>query len=153
MYATRRDMLIKAGRVALFGLLSANGLLKSIWAYADWNKSAFSTKDVPSTIKALGGDVAVESADIQITAAEIAENGQVVPVTIVSNIPETESISILIEHNPNTLAATFEISPGTEPRIRTRIKMAQTSNVYGLVKSGGRFYMAAKEIKVTLGGC
>jgi sulfur-oxidizing protein SoxY len=31
--------------------------------------------------------------------------------------------------------------------------MGQTSNVYALVKSGGKYYTAVKEIKVTLGGC
>jgi sulfur-oxidizing protein SoxY len=31
--------------------------------------------------------------------------------------------------------------------------MGQTSNVYALVKSDGKFFMATKEIKVTLGGC
>ena len=35
----------------------------------------------------------------------------------------------------------------------TRIKMGQTSNVYAVVKADGKFYVATKEIKVTLGGC
>jgi sulfur-oxidizing protein SoxY len=51
------------------------------------------------------------------------------------------------------LAAVFEIPPGTEPTITTRVKMAQTSNVYALVRAEGKFYFSAREIKVTLGGC
>jgi sulfur-oxidizing protein SoxY len=39
------------------------------------------------------------------------------------------------------------------PDVSTRIKMGQTSNVVALVKSDGKYFMAAKEIKVTLGGC
>ena len=39
------------------------------------------------------------------------------------------------------------------PAISTRVKMAQTSNVYALVKADGKYYVASKEIKVTLGGC
>jgi len=31
--------------------------------------------------------------------------------------------------------------------------MGQTSNVLALVKADGKFYVASKEIKVTLGGC
>ena len=31
--------------------------------------------------------------------------------------------------------------------------MGQTSDVYALVKANGKFFMAKKEIKVTLGGC
>jgi len=33
------------------------------------------------------------------------------------------------------------------------VKMAETCNVYVLVKAGGQFYYTTKEIKVTLGGC
>jgi len=84
---------------------------------------------------------------------EIAENGAVVPVGVTSRIPKTESIAILIEKNPNMLAAVFDIPTGTEPVISTRVKMAQTSNIYALVKAEGRYYVAAKEVKVTLGGC
>jgi sulfur-oxidizing protein SoxY len=76
-----------------------------------------------------------------------------VPVGITSNIPKTESIAILVEKNPNTLAAVFDIPPGTEPSLSTRVKMGQTSNVYALVKADGKYYTAFKEIKVTLGGC
>ena len=35
----------------------------------------------------------------------------------------------------------------------TRVKMGQSSDVYALVKADGRFYVAKKEIKITLGGC
>ena len=76
-----------------------------------------------------------------------------VPVGVASKLPKTEAIAILVEKNPNMLAAVFDIPAGTEPSINTRIKMAQTSNVYALVKADGRFYVTAKEIKVTLGGC
>ena len=37
--------------------------------------------------------------------------------------------------------------------VSTRIKMGQTSNVFALVKADGKYYVASKEIKVTLGGC
>ena len=76
-----------------------------------------------------------------------------VPIGITSNIPKTESIAILIEKNPNMLSAVFDIPAGTDPALSTRVKMAQTSNVYALVKADGKYYVASKEIKVTLGGC
>ena len=72
---------------------------------------------------------------------------------VASNIPKTDSIAILIEKNPNMLAATFDIPAGTEPTISTRVKMGQTSNIYALVKADGKYYFASKEVKVTLGGC
>jgi sulfur-oxidizing protein SoxY len=51
------------------------------------------------------------------------------------------------------LTAIFDIPVGTEPSLSTRVKMGQSSNVYALVKADGKFYVASKEIKVTLGGC
>jgi sulfur-oxidizing protein SoxY len=62
-------------------------------------------------------------------------------------------MAILVEKNPSALAAQFFIPPGTDPFVTTRIKMGQTSNVYGLVKTDGKWLMTVKEVKVTLGGC
>ena len=139
---------------AMIGAL-AMGLLKSAGAWAQsWNKAAFETKSLNDTVKALGGaSAATESKDIVITSPDIAENGAVVPFTITSKIPKTESIALLVEKNPNTLAATFNIPEGTEPGVQTRVKMGQTSNVMALVKADGKFYYTSKEVKVTLGGC
>ena len=101
-----------------------------------------------------GGGAPAQSKDIVFfQTPDIAENGAVVPIGIASAIPKTESIAILIEKNPNMLAATFDIPAGTEPTITTRVKMGQSSNVYALVKADGKYYVASKEIKVTLGGC
>jgi len=111
------------------------------------------SRELAGLLKALGGTIAADSKDITITAPDIAENGAVVPVAVASAIPKTESIAILIEKNPNTLAASFDIPPGTDPAISTRVKMGQSSNVYALVKADGKYYVASKEIKVTLGGC
>jgi len=33
------------------------------------------------------------------------------------------------------------------------VKLAQSSNIYALVKADGKSYVATEEIKVTLGGC
>jgi sulfur-oxidizing protein SoxY len=96
---------------------------------------------------------AATSKDVAITAPDIAENGAVVPVAVASTLPNVQQIAILIDKNPNTLSANFAIPAGTEPSISTRVKMAQTSSVHALVKADGKWYMASKEIKVTLGGC
>ena len=77
----------------------------------------------------------------------------VAPVGVSSTLPNVTMVAILIEKNPNALAASFTLPEGTEANVQTRVKMGQTSNVYALVKSDGKFFMATKEIKVTLGGC
>jgi len=136
-------------------LLAAAGWLAPESAAAQaWNKNAFDAKTMDETMKAFGGGAPAQSKDIAfVSTPDIAENGAVVPVGVSSSIPKTESIAILIEKNPNMLAASFDIPAGTDPSISTRVKMGQSSNVYALVKADGKYYVAAKEIKVTLGGC
>ncbi len=155
MDSKRRDLLKTGGGLSLLALVAAAGWLKPEDAQAaEWNKAAFDTKSVDDTVKALGGSAAAQSKDITfVSTPDIAENGAVVPIGITSAIPKTESIAILVEKNPNTLAAVFDLPAGTEPAVTTRIKMGQTSNVYALVKADGKYYVASKEIKVTLGGC
>jgi sulfur-oxidizing protein SoxY len=153
MDRNRREF-IRAGSV--LGLMVAAGLMTAEQAQAQqaaWNKAAFDTKSVDDTVKALGGSASAQSGDITITAPDIAENGAVVPVGVTSKIPNTQAIYILVEKNPNTLAAGFGIPAGTDANIATRIKMGQTSNVYAVVKADNKFYTASKEVKVTLGGC
>ncbi len=74
-------------------------------------------------------------------------------VGVATSLPNVSMVAILLEKNPNALAATFTLPADTEANVQTRIKMGQTSNIYALVKSGDKFFMATKEIKVTLGGC
>ena len=155
MDRTRRHTLKAGGGMTLLALVAAAGWLPPEDAQAQtWNKSAFDTHSMDETMKALGGGAPAQSKDIAfVSTPDIAENGAVVPVAVTSSIPKTESIAILIEKNPNMLSAVFDLPDGTEPAISTRVKMAQTSNVYALVKADGKYYVAAKEIKVTLGGC
>ena len=155
MDTQRRQVLKTGGNVTLLALVAAAGWLKPGSAAAEaWNKAAFDAKTMDETMKALGGGTPAQSKDITFfSTPEIAENGAVVPIGITSAIPKTDAIAILIEKNPNMLTALFEIPAGTEPSLSTRVKMAQTSNVYALVKADGKYYVATKEIKVTLGGC
>jgi sulfur-oxidizing protein SoxY len=155
MNLQRRKALRTGGGVTLLTLVAAAGWLRPEDALAaEWNKAAFETNSMDATVKALGGTAPAQSKDIAfVQTPDIAENGAVVPIGITSNIPKTESIAILVEKNPNMLAAVFDIPPGTEPSLSTRIKMGQSSNVYALVKADGKYYVASKEIKVTLGGC
>ncbi len=149
----RRDTLKAGGGLGVLGLLAAAGMLKPEFAQAAWNKEAFDAKTMDAAFSAMGADKPGESADVQITAPDIAENGAVVPVGVVSNLPKTEQIAIMIEKNPNMLAATFTLPEGTAADVQTRVKMGQTSDIYAIVKADGKFYMAKKEVKVTLGGC
>ena len=156
MNSRRRNFLHTGGGMTLLTMIAATGWLTPREAAAadGWNAAAFDTKSMDDTMKALGGGTPVPSKAITfVQTPDIAENGAVVPVGITSTIPNTQSIAILIEKNPNMLAAVFDIPTGTDPSISTRVKMGQSSNIVALVKADGKYYYAAKEVKVTLGGC
>ena len=148
---TRREVLAHSAAVA--GLLAAAGLLPAR-ALAAWNEAAFSAKSLADTVKALGGSAPAESADVTITGPDIAENGAVVPVGAATSLPGAKKLLLLVEKNPNVLAAVFELTDKVEANVSTRVKMGQSSNVYAVAMMGdGKVLYAQKEIKVTLGGC
>ena len=151
MNQQRRDAL----RIStVVGLAVAVGLLRPLEALADdWNKAAFDAKNLNDAVKALGGVTPVVSRDVLINVPDIADNGAMVQVGVATTLPNVQQIAILIEKNPSALAGNFTIPAGTEAAVSTRVKMVQTSNVHALVKSDGKWLMATKEIKVTIGDC
>lgn len=154
MNPLRRSVLKLVAGIGTISSLAAAGLLKSTQAVAAaWNKAGFEAKATGEVLKSLGASGATESRDIIITAPDIAENGAVVPIEVVSRIPNTQSISIIAEKNPFPLAATVEFANGAEPYAYVRIKMGQTAHVRAVVLAGGKFFTAAREVKITVGGC
>ncbi|MCA3245716.1 MAG: thiosulfate oxidation carrier protein SoxY [Azospirillum sp.] len=146
---TRRRVVQTGGALAAF---AAAGLLPTD-ALAAWNQAAFEGKNIPDTLKALNLDNPTPSGDLQIVASDIAENGAVVPIQIVSRIPNTTRIALMVEKNPNMLAAVFDVPEGMLPDVATRIRMQQTSNIVAVAVAGGKVHTVTREIKVTLGGC
>jgi sulfur-oxidizing protein SoxY len=104
---TRREMLAQSATVA--GLLASAGLLPTA-AQAAWNEGAFAAKTLAEVVKALGGGAPTESKDVTITGPDIAENGAVVPVGASSSLPGVKRLLLLVEKNPNALAATFDVT-------------------------------------------
>jgi len=136
---------------AVFGLMASTGLI-GIAQAQEWNKAAFEGKSLDDVFKILGAGSPEKSSAVTLNAPDIAENGAVVPVGITTTL-KADQLAILVEKNPSALAAQFFIPAGTDPFVTTRIKMGQTSNVYGLVKADGKWLVTVKEVKVTLGGC
>jgi sulfur-oxidizing protein SoxY len=153
MNALRRNVLKGAAGAGAVAVAVAAGLLKPTLAMAAWNKDAFEAKNVGDAMKGLGISGPADTKDITIKAPDIAENGAVVPVEVTSGIAGTTSIGIIAEKNATPLIGNFNLSGGAQGFISTRIKMGQTSLVRAVVKAGGKSYTAAKEVKVTIGGC
>lgn len=150
----RREVLKAGVGLGVFGALVGSGFLQPRTAHAARQmENVFKAKKLDEALQALGAANAAESGDVVLTAPDIAENGAVVPMEIESKLPNTEAIALFIEKNPNPLSAVFHLTPDALPRVKTRVKMGQSSDVVAVVKAGGKYYMTKKEVKVTLGGC
>ena len=147
----RREFLSHAAKVAA---LMAGASLLPLSAGAAWDSTAFDAKSMADVLKALGAGAPVESKDITIIGPDIAENGAVVPVGVSTALPGAKRLMLLVEKNPNVLAAAFDVSDAVDANFSTRVKMGQSSNVYAVaLMRDGKVLFAQKEIKVTLGGC
>lgn len=150
-----RPAAMRDRRRMILGMLAAmvSGMIPLRALAAEWNKIAFDARALPDVLKGIGASSIAESDRIDLKAPEIAENGAIVPVEITSRIPETESIYIIADRNPQPLVAEFDFTGATDPFVSTRIKMGETSKVRVIVKAGGKFYATARDVKVTIGGC
>ena len=153
MNDARRSVLKKIWAAGAVASAVAAGLLSPSRVFAAWNKGAFEAKSTIDAMRALGVANAEDSKAIEIRAPDIAENGAVVPIDITSSIPGTTSISVFIEKNPFPYTGTFDVSQGAVPYVHLRVKIGESSPVRVVVAAGGKHYMAAKEVKVTIGGC
>lgn len=155
MLELRRQLLKGGVSAAFLSPLLASGLLVPTTVLAgEWQKSAFTARNVNDALKAYGSANAAESRDILITAPEIAENGAKVEVEVTSNIPNTRSLAIFADKNPTPLCSVIEFSEQVLPYVREQLKLSETTRIRVVAKTGdGKSHVAFREIKVTLGGC
>lgn len=138
-------VLIAAGGT---GMLSAHRALA-----ADWPKEAFTAKKLEDAVHGLFGSAIMSpSAAISLKAPTQAENSAQVQIQVSAGMSDVESIAVFVEKNPSPLVAHASFS-GADGYFSARMKMAQTSDVVAVVKSGGKLYTARQNIKVTAGGC
>jgi len=144
----RRNFLKIASGVALALLVNPIRALAALW-----NQSAFEAIKINDAKANLGIVQEMPSNDIDFLAPDRAENGAIVQIEIISRIPNTEAISVLVENNPTALIAHFVFSNGALPQLVTRIKMADTSDIKVIVKAGGAYFSATKNVVVLENGC
>jgi sulfur-oxidizing protein SoxY len=152
----RRRVMRAAGSAGLLGALAAIGWLKpsdALAQAADWNATAFDAVSVDDALRVLGASGSVESSAIRINAPDVSETGPAVPVSVSSTIPGTDAIALLIGKNPTALSALFETPGGTEPFVSLNLRIAESGPVLALVRAGGRFYHARRDVTLTVGGC
>lgn len=114
--------------------------------------AAFASKS-DEVIKEFTGGADVGEGVLVLTAPEIAENGNTVPIEIAA--PGAVSVTILADGNPVPNVATFNFGKLNASRsASTRIRLSKTQDVIAVAKmEDGSFQMAKANVKVTIGGC
>ncbi|MEQ8902470.1 MAG: thiosulfate oxidation carrier protein SoxY [Roseovarius sp.] len=136
MTMTRRSVMVMgAGALVAFGLpmrASATG---------------------EDAIAAFTGGADMGSEGLTLTAPEIAENGNTVPIEV--DAPGAEAILVLAMGNPTPGVAEFKFGPlAGSHSASTRIRLAGTQDVVAIAKmKDGSFVKASSNVKVTIGGC
>jgi sulfur-oxidizing protein SoxY len=97
---------------------------------------------------------------LTLTAPEIAENGNTVPISVsvdsaMSGDDMVEAVMIIAEDNPNPGVATFRFTEMSgAAAATTRMRLARTQNVIALARmKDGSVYSDTRQVKVTIGGC
>ena len=136
MKLTRRDTILAAMGTAAVALLPMRAN-----AAAD------------EAIAAFTGGADVGEGGITLTAPEIAENGNTVPIEV--SAPGAVEIKVFAAGNPTPDVATFAFGPLAAAQMAaTRIRLAGTQDVVAVAKmADGSFVQASQEVKVTIGGC
>jgi sulfur-oxidizing protein SoxY len=108
---------------------------------------------VDELTKGFTGGAAAAADGITITAPEIAENGNTVPISV--NAPGAVAIMLLAAGNPEPAVCTYTFGPAAGSQMAaTRIRLAKTQDVIALAKmADGSVKQAVANVKVTIGGC
>ena len=138
MTLTRREALaLGAGTLAAVG-------------FGAFPASAGLTEDA---IAAFTGGAEVTEGGVDLTAPEIAENGNTVPIAV--SAPGASAIVVIATGNPAPGVVRFDFGPMAGSRsASTRIRLAKTQDVMAIaMMEDGTFRSASSTVKVTIGGC
>jgi sulfur-oxidizing protein SoxY len=104
-------------------------------------------------IAAFTGGADMAEGGVTLTAPEIAENGNTVPISV--SAEGASAILLLATGNPTPGVATFNFGElAGAHSASTRIRLAGTQDVVAIAKmADGSFAKASATVKVTIGGC
>lgn len=104
-------------------------------------------------IAAFTGGADMAEGGVTLTAPEIAENGNTVPISV--SAEGATAIMLLATGNPTPGVATFNFGElAGSQSASTRIRLAGTQDVVAIAKmADGTFAKAGSTVKVTIGGC
>jgi sulfur-oxidizing protein SoxY len=102
----------------------------------------------------------VLGAPMTLELPDLAENGNVVPYSLIVESPMTDTdyvrtLYLLSTSNPQALVAKFQLIPATgKASVSGRMRLAKTQDVVGIAEiSTGQMVVAVRKVEVTIGGC
>ncbi len=104
-------------------------------------------------VAAFTGGADVSETGVELTAPEIAENGNTVPISVEAE--GAVSVLILAAGNPTPGVAQFNFGAMSGAQAAsTRVRLAGTQDIIAVAKmADGSFAKAQQTVKVTIGGC
>ncbi|MEM7422966.1 MAG: thiosulfate oxidation carrier protein SoxY [Pseudomonadota bacterium] len=122
-------------------------------ALPDLTARASTADAMDEAIRAFTGGADMVDGGIDISAPEIAENGNTVPVEVSAD--GATAILLLAAGNPNPGVAKFSFGKlSGSSAAKTRIRLAGTQDLIAIAKlKDGSFARASRSVKVTIGGC
>jgi sulfur-oxidizing protein SoxY len=149
--ATRRDVLIDAGRLA--GTL---GLLLTV-APAP---SRATPEAMTAAVRRVVGEAALRSGRVKLDLPPLIENGNSVSMTVTVESPMTaadhvKAIHVFNEKNPQPNVISVRLGPRAgRARFSTRIRLADSQKVLAIAEmSDGSFWSEEADVVVTLPAC
>ncbi len=119
---------------------------------AAWN-------DIRGQLFGAGREILPADGIITLEAPYRALDAATVPITVTSEIPQTEaryirSLTLVVDENPAPVVGTFHFSPANGiATISTRVRVNAYTNIRAIAETNdGRLYMAAAYVKAS-GGC
>ena len=117
-------------------------------------------ENLAAAIKRTFGDRRIQPGRVKIEMPQIAENGNVVPITIDVESPMVaddyvKGIHLFSEQNPLPDIVEFELGPHNgKARVSTRIRLAKSQHVLAVATlNDDRLWFAQALIEVTVSGC
>ena len=139
------------------------GVAAAVTAFAVPATAALAQDQVQAwelAVRKIVGEAKPSEGKFALELPEIAENGNTVPFTVSVESPMTEkdhvkAIHVVATANPQPGVATFRLTPlSGKAAVSSRLRLARTQDVIGIAElSDGRFLMAKRPVKVTIGGC
>ncbi len=113
-----------------------------------------------AALKKITGGATTIDGRVTLEMPEIAENGNTVPFSVSVDSPMTDkdyvkAVHVISTGNPQPVVATFHFTPDSgKAEISSRMRLAKTQEIVSVAElSDGKFALAKKTVKVTIGGC